>query len=73
VTTALAWILTQPLLRAFCIELCARLLSELLSGSKSDPNFRTEFAALTVDLASANTEEEKRHVLTQLKSLRPHR
>jgi hypothetical protein len=73
VSAIVTWILAQPILRTFCMELCVRVFAGLLSGSKSDPNFRAQFVALTSKLAHAETEEEKRHALNELKSLRPHR
>lgn len=72
-TAVVTWIITQPILRQFLIELFMRLFAELIHGSKEDPAFRAQFFGLTAQLASAETEEEKRHVLDQIKALRPSR
>jgi hypothetical protein len=70
VTALVTWLLTQPLMRTFLIELFMRLFAELISGSKADPAFRAQFFALTARLASAETEEEKRRVLDEIHALR---
>jgi hypothetical protein len=70
VASLVALILGQPILRAFALELCVRLFSELLAGPKSDPEFQSQFLALSNQLGSATTEEEKRAALKKLKALR---
>ena len=66
-------LINQPLIRMFLMELFARVLSELLAGSKSDPAFKAQFLSLSAQLGDAETEEEKRRVLDQIKALRPAR
>jgi hypothetical protein len=70
VTLIVAWLITQPIIREFLIELFMRLFAELITGTQADPVFRDKFFHLTSQLASAETEEEKRRVLNQIKTLR---
>lgn len=66
----IAGLLAFPAIRLFMEEVVIKLLSELLTKSDQDPEFRKKFLTLSSQLAGATTEEGKRAILIQIRDLR---
>lgn len=67
---ALAALLAIPPVRAFLEDVFLRMFAEVLFRSDKDPQFKSQFVALSGQLVTATTEDQKRAILKEMQALR---